>query len=360
MIKWAGPPSWSVLLSVYASLSNIPIFIPHLGCPNNCVFCNQRTITGVGEFDYNSVKSEIDNALSTINGECDVEIAFFGGSFTGIDRDLMCNLLDIAYTYVISGAVKSIRCSTRPDYISEQILDILKSRGVKTVELGLQSCSDNVLYLTKRGHTKKDEEKACRMIVDAGLELVGQMMVGLPSSTLDDEIATAKFIAQSGATAARIYPTVVFNATELCNMTVSGEYVPLTGEDAVERSAVAYKILTDAGVDVIRLGLCASENLGDDAYYYAGPSHPALGELVENEIYYNILKEKFNSLGQIHNAYTVYVPRGDVSKAVGQKKRNKTRICNEFKISKLVFVEDDSLKAPDDLWVQERRMTECT
>ena len=311
------------------------------------------------EFDISSVKRQIDDAIATSVGK-EREIAFFGGSFTGIDRELMISLLEIAHNYVISGEVAGIRCSTRPDYINDEILSILKSYKVKTVELGIQSVSPNVLLCTKRGHTVDDTVTACRLVVEYGFELVGQMMVGLPSSTLDDEIATAKFIAQSGATAARIYPTLVFNATELCDMTVSGEYTPLTVEAAVERSAVVYKILTDAGVDVIRLGLCASENLGDDAYYYAGPSHPALGELVENEIYYNILKEKFNSLGQIHNAYTVYVPRGDVSKAVGQKKRNKTRICNEFKISKLVFVEDDSLKAPDDLWVQERRMTECT
>lgn len=338
---------------------NIPIFIPHLGCPNCCVFCNQRTISGVTEFDPSTVKQQIDDAIATSEGK-DREIAFFGGSFTGIDRELMISLLKIAHNYVISGEVSGIRCSTRPDYINDEILSILKGYKVKTVELGIQSVSPEVLLRTKRGHTFDDIAIACRLVVEYGFELVGQMMVGLPSSTLDDEIATAKFIAQSGATAARIYPTVVFNATELCNMTVSGEYTPLTVEDAIKRSAVVYKILTDAGVDVIRLGLCASENLGDDAYYYAGPSHPALGELVENEIYYNILKEKFDSLGQIHNAYTVYVPRGDVSKAVGQKKRNRTRICNEFKISKLVFVEDDSLKAPDDLWVQERRMTECT
>ena len=338
---------------------NIPIFIPHLGCPNCCVFCNQRTISGVTEFDISTVKRQIDDAIATSEGK-EREIAFFGGSFTGIDRELMISLLEIAHGYVVSGEALGIRCSTRPDYINDEILTILQEYGVKTIELGIQSISPAVLLHTKRGHTFDDIEKACRLVVNYGFELVGQMMVGLPSSSLEDEIVTAKFIAQSGAVAARIYPTIVFNSTELCDMTLSGEYTPLTLDDAVERSAVVYRILLDAGVDVIRLGLCASDNLCDDAYYYAGPSHPALGELVENEIYYNILKEKFNSLTQRSDSYTVHVPRGDISKAIGQKKRNKIRICDEFNITKLVFVEDDSLKAPENLWVQERRTTECT
>ena len=325
--------------------ANIPIFIPHLGCPNNCVFCNQRTITGVGEFDYNSVKSEIDNALSTINGECDVEIAFFGGSFTGIDRDLMCNLLDIAYTYVVSGAVKSIRCSTRPDYISEQILDILKSRGVKTVELGLQSCSDNVLYLTKRGHTKKDEEKACRMIVGAGLELVGQMMIGLPGSTLESELETARFIADMGATSARIYPTVVFKDTELCQMAQIGDYKPLSLNDAVKRSAAVLKLLRARNINVIRIGLCASENLSAKSTYYAGPNHSALGELVENEYYFELIKEEINKIlsQEAFEELTVAVSRGSLSKAIGQRKSNIIRLSQLFPSVKIRFVEDQNV-----------------
>ena len=141
---------------------NIPIFIPHLGCPNQCVFCNQRTISGVTDFDISNVRSEIDTALSTIDTACEAEIAFFGGSFTGIDRELMVSLLKMAYEYVSDGRVTSIRCSTRPDYINEEILDLLWEYGVRTIELGLQSTSDHVLEATKRGHTRMDEEKACR------------------------------------------------------------------------------------------------------------------------------------------------------------------------------------------------------
>ena len=207
--------------------ANIPIFIPHLGCPNQCVFCNQRTISGVNKFDISRVSAQIDEALATVDPSCEVEIAFFGGSFTGIDRELMISLLEIAYDYIKRGKVSSVRCSTRPDYISDDILNILKKYGVKTVELGLQSASDKVLLKSKRGHTAYDEERACKMIVNAGLDLVGQMMIGLPGSTLEDELQTARFIVKSGAKGARIYPTVVFYDTELCEMSRRGEYTPL-------------------------------------------------------------------------------------------------------------------------------------
>ena len=325
--------------------ANIPIFIPHLGCPNNCVFCNQRTITGVGEFDYRTVKSEIDNALSTMNEDCETEIAFFGGSFTGIDRDLMCNLLDIAYSYVVSDAVSSIRCSTRPDYINEEILSMLKKHGVKTIELGLQSSSDTVLALSKRGHTHRDEAAACRMIVENGFELVGQMMIGLPGSTLESELETAEFIADMGAVAARIYPTVVLKDTELCYMAQHGIYSPLSMKDAVERSAAVLSLLRSRGVRVIRIGLCASENLSSENTYYAGPNHSALGELVENEFYYGRIKEEINKFfdRNAKASILVGVSRGALSKAIGQRKSNIIRLSREFPNMSIRILENHSV-----------------
>ena len=207
---------------------NIPIFIPHLGCPNQCVFCNQRTISGVEQFDIANVKKEIEDALSTVDSSQEAEIAFFGGSFTGIDRNLMISLLELAYGYVTDGKVKSVRCSTRPDYIDEEILDILKKYGVTTIELGLQSSSDEVLSVSKRGHTRADEARSCDLIVQRGFELVGQMMIGLPASTLESEMETARFIVEHGAVGARIYPTVVFYETELCQMAKRGDYSPIS------------------------------------------------------------------------------------------------------------------------------------
>lgn len=324
---------------------NIPIFIPHLGCPNQCVFCNQRTISGTVEFDLSKVRGIIEESLSTVLEDDEVEIAFFGGSFTGIERALMTELLEIAYDYVKSGKVTSIRCSTRPDYISEEILDILKRYGVKVIELGLQSTSEAVLRRTKRGHSFSDEVRACQMIVEAGFALIGQMMLGLPESSLDDEIKTADFIISMGAAGARIYPTVVFRDTELCRMTERGEYTPLTNEEAAERASTVLMRFQNAGVPVIRLGLCASENLSGDKTYFSGPNHSALGELAYSETYRKvIINEAKKQDYKNKNILNVFVAPHSLSKAVGQKRRNKILIKEELGISDVRFAESDAVK----------------
>lgn len=323
---------------------NIPIFIPHLGCPNMCVFCNQRTISGVKQFDIGTVRKTIDENLSSLNSDDHVEIAFFGGSFTGIDRDLMIELLMIAHEYILSGKVKSIRCSTRPDYIDREILDILKLYGVKTIELGLQSTDSNVLCYTKRGHSFEDERRACALIRENGFDLVGQMMIGLPYSTLETELATADFIINCGASAARIYPTVVFRDTELCSMTLKKEYLPLSIDDAVTRSASVLQKFVEAGLDVIRIGLCSSDNLLSDKTYFAGPNHPALGELVISELYYNIIKKKLSEMTLSDNCkIEIIVSPGAISKAIGQKRKNKIRLLEDSRIKGIRFTEDSEV-----------------
>lgn len=323
---------------------NIPIFIPHLGCPNQCVFCNQRTISGVRSFDIDNVRDEIEAALSTKPLECECEIAFFGGSFTGIDRALMLELLSLAYEYVKRGVVDSIRCSTRPDYIDEEILDILASHGVKTVELGLQSVDEGVLGVTKRGHGYACMVNACRSIKERGLELVGQMMIGLPGSTLESELKTARFIIDTGASAARIYPTVVFHDTELCDMARRGAYIPLSVDEAVSRSAEVCEMLLNAGVKLLRIGLCSSENLISESTYFAGPNHPALGELVEGEIFYKKIKRILSELSIDGNSViNIYVAPSSLSKAIGQKRRNKSRLLKNFKPADIKYIPDDSI-----------------
>ena len=321
---------------------NIPIFIPHLGCPNKCVFCNQRSISGVEEFKPDSVRYIIEDALSTIDYEDHVEIAFFGGSFTGIGRELMISLLEIGYSYIQSGRVNSIRCSTRPDYISDEILDILERYGVKTIELGLQSSSDEVLENAKRGHNFEAEQHGCKLIVDRGFNLVGQMMIGLPSSDIESEIQTAEFIIGCGASGARIYPTVVFRDTELCQLAMQGDYVPLEFDDAIKRSAAVLEKFVDAGVEVIRIGLQASDNLSNENYYFAGPNHPSLGEYVIGEFYYNkIIKLIKEQACFEQNELIVNVAKGRLSQAIGQNKRNKIRLAEKFK--KVCFVENENL-----------------
>lgn len=308
---------------------NIPIFIPHLGCPNLCVFCNQRSISGQQGFCTENVRAEIDRSLATNPDPDDTEIAFFGGSFTGIDRRLMIELLEIAESYVRAGRVSSIRLSTRPDYINREILEILSRYSVRVIELGLQSMNNAVLETSQRGHTAECAVSACRAVREAGFSLVGQMMVGLPASTLEDELETARKIAELGADAVRIYPTVVFYDTPLCQMTATGDYTPLTLADAVERSAAVLRVFLERGIPCIRLGLCASEALTSPETVMAGPNHPALGELVWSELWYEILKERIRESDLLGQNIILNVPARDVSRIVGHHRCNLERLERE-------------------------------
>lgn len=321
---------------------NIPVFIPHLGCPNQCVFCNQRSISGVSEFRSDNVRKIIDDALLTIPQDAEVEIAFFGGSFTGIDSELMIDLLQIGKSYIDAGVVASLRCSTRPDYIDENIISILKQYGVRTIELGLQSISDKVLENTKRGHYFQAEESACKLIVNSGLNLVGQMMIGLPGADVQSELDTARFIINAGARGARIYPTVVFRDTELCNMTLCESYQPLSIDEAVARSAAVFGLFVDAGVEVIRIGLQSSDGLIGEDTYVGGPNHPALGELVIGEYFYEKIEKAISGVEISEDTeIKIVVPRGSLSKVVGHNKKNKTRLMEKYR--KIKFVESDGL-----------------
>ncbi|MBE6541734.1 MAG: radical SAM protein [Ruminococcaceae bacterium] len=324
---------------------NIPVFIPHLGCPNMCVFCNQRAISGVCSFIPNKAKSDIEEVLATVRGTgADCEIAFFGGSFTGIDRNLMIELLDLAQSYIERGEVSAIRMSTRPDYIDESVISVLKNYTISAVELGIQSFSDEVLRTSKRGHIASQSADAIRMLKDNGFSVVGQMMIGLPGSSRQDEIYCAQMISSLGADAARIYPTIVFRDTELCEMTKRGEYKPLCIEEAVERSADVLEVFLENNVQCIRIGLCDSENLHSSETYFAGPNHASLGELVHGEIYRRVICDAIiKDPPAERDSLTVFVPRGDISMAVGQKRCNKTKIENKFNLYKIKFIEKDNL-----------------
>ena len=309
---------------------NIPIFIPHLGCPNQCVFCNQRSISGCKEFREESVKELIEQGLTYVNADpSEIDIAFFGGSFTGIDRSLMCRLLALASGYIKAGHVGGIRLSTRPDYISMEILDLLAHYGVRHIELGLQSMDDRVLAATRRGHTALDAEVACHAIVESGFSLTGQMMIGLPESTPESEEMTARKICALGAESARIYPTVVFHGTPLYDMTLRGEYTPLSVENAVVRSANVGEIFEDADVSCIRIGLCATEDLVSSESAYAGPYHPALGEMVLAEMYFRKTVQYLAAQGILGTEVVLEVPEREVSRAVGYQRRNLHRLYEE-------------------------------
>lgn len=321
--------------------ANIPIFIPHLGCPNDCVFCNQRTISGHGDFDPSQVKGEIEAAIATL-GDRSAEIAFFGGSFTGIDRALMIYLLDVARGFVDGTRVTGIRMSTRPDYIDGEIIDILLHYPVSAVELGIQSTDDAVLAACRRGHSSKDSHKAFRLLTEASIPTVGQMMIGLPSATPASERRTAEDICELGASAARVYPTVVFRGTELCRMASKGLYAPITDEEAAVRSADVLDVFDRRGVKVLRVGLCASENLSSPDEVFAGANHPAIGELAMSELFYRRIADALQKT-RAGSDVTLYVAPGCTSKAVGQAKRNIIRLKENFNVTVKKVREDREL-----------------
>ena len=308
---------------------NIPIFIPHMGCPHQCVFCNQHSISGCRSFDEGQVATQIEKALKTIPAGVETEIAYFGGSFTGIDRDRMIRLLDLAQSYVSTGRVQAIRLSTRPDMIDDEILAILGRYSVRTIELGLQSMDDAVLTASRRGHTAEQAEIACKKVLDAGFFLVGQMMIGLPGASLESEMETARRICAIGASACRIYPTVVFADTPLSIMMREGKYTPLSIEEAVSRSAEVLGIFLERGVQCLRIGLCATEDLTDGTSALSGANHPALGELVWNELYYQKVHTCLKNEGLLGREVELSVSKREISKAVGQNRCNLSRLEQE-------------------------------
>ncbi|MBR3996120.1 MAG: radical SAM protein, partial [Clostridia bacterium] len=302
------------------------------------VFCNQHTITQTENGgSKRDVAPEIEECLKTIDtSACECEIAFFGGSFTGLPREDMIRLLETAYRYIEAGKVSSIRLSTRPDYINEEILDILEKYGVRHIELGIQSMDDKVLTAAGRGHTAQTTREACKMITKRGFSLTGQMMIGLPMSTLESEVETAKEICRLGAESARIYPTVVFYDTELCRMAREGKYTPLTNSQAVERSAKVYGVFVKNGVKLLRIGLQSGEGLLDENIY-GGANHSAIGELTVSKYYLDIMLVVCRDMvknGKMPKeqkiVLTVFCAEGETSKVSGQKRENKERITEFF------------------------------
>ena len=292
---------------------NISIFVPHLGCPQQCSFCNQKTITGKEKQPTpDDVKNAVETALKRKGFE--YEIAFFGGSFTAIDRGYMQSLLEAACEYVEDDRVKGIRISTRPDFIDDEILAILKKYAVTSIELGAQSMDDEVLKANLRGHTSADVEKASKLINENGFELGLQMMTGLYKDTDEKAIETAKKLIALNPKTVRIYPTVVLKNTYLAELFEKEEYKPQTVDDAAKLCTELIPLFENAGIKIIRLGLHASEDIKKNMV--AGAYHEAFGEIVQSRIMLNkILKYPPGN-------YEVYVNPKSVSKLKGNQKRN--------------------------------------
>lgn len=298
---------------------NLPFFVPFAGCPFRCKFCSQEKITGC-EGTAEAVSAELASFDSMMLHAGDLsktenQIAFFGGSFTGIPRARMIPLLERAQTYIERGDASSIRISTRPDMIDDDVLELLARYRVTDVELGVQSMDDEVLRLSGRGHTAEDSRIAAKLLQKHGLRFTGQMMLGLPGSDESKELATAREICTMGAVSARIYPTVVFEGTELYSMTVRGEYIPLDDLSAAKRTVPCLETFLSAGVRVLKIGLQASKELSNAPF---GPRDGSLAELAYGLLYVKRIKEQVsnNVAGKVLN---VFLPRGEISKFTGHK-----------------------------------------
>ena len=306
---------------------NIPIFLPELACPYRCVYCNQFSITGLNDIvKAEDVKHIIDSHLSSFKEENRfVEVAFFGGNFTGLPLQMQNDYLDAVQPYLDKGLINGIRCSTRPDYITQQRVKEIKQLGMLNIELGAQSTDNDVLKHCKRGHSFEDIAEASQIIISEGITLGLQMMIGLPSSSEATDMQTAQDIVRLGAKETRIYPCIVVKDTELEIMHNSGEYQALTIEDAVKRSAKLYSYFTENDVKVLRIGLHTSDEL-DSTAYVAGPYHKNFAEMVFSHIW----KEKLKNIKTESKNIIINVPESQINHAIGWKGENKKILSEQF------------------------------
>ncbi len=307
----------------------IPFFIPHVGCPHVCTFCNQSRITetaGIGYLTQEYITSTIKDYVGDSQNNKFWEVCFYGGSFSAIDKKLQKQLLEPAYEALQSGLIDSIRCSTRPDAVSDGQLELLQSWGMKTIELGVQSMDDTVLSLAKRGHTSEDVKLAVQQLRKFGFNVGLQILPGLLGDSWSTILKTAVEIAKLKPDFVRIYPVLVIEHTELAEQYKSGVYTPLSLELALQYCSFLKEWFESHHITVIRTGLQSTEELDTGHSLLAGPYEPAMGELVTNEQWRQRIEWCMNE----HTEYfeekskTVIIeyPRSLTSKVRGLKKRN--------------------------------------
>ncbi len=326
----------------------IPIFVPHIGCPHTCVFCNQDSITGdagipgsTGHVNGKFVEKTIEEYLETIDtSKAVVEVSFFGGTFTGINMDIQRELLRVAQSYKKNGKINFIRLSTRPDYIDNEILDHLKSFDVDIIELGVQSLDEEVLLKSGRGHTAKDVEEASKLIKEYGFTLGHQIMLGLPGDTREKDIATTKKCIAMGPSICRIYPALVIVDTPMEKLLHRGEYKPYTLEESVDISKVIYGMLESSGIKVIRIGLQPTEEINDGGAIVDGPFHPAYRELVESSIYCDIIKDYISDKKEI----SLYINPREISKLYASKKKYFNKLIEEMRDVNIVVCQSTDVE----------------
>lgn len=308
---------------------NIPVFVPHKGCPFDCVFCNQRKITGsTTDVTPEDVENIIKEHLKTLpKTDRQIEVAFFGGSFTGIPIDEQSALMAAAAKFFPQ--INGIRLSTRPDYITDEIMQNLLKHGVTTIELGVQSMDDEVLRASNRGHTSDTVRRAVEIIKKYPVKLGLQMMTGLVGDTREKSIYTAEQIIKLKPDMVRIYPTLIIKDTYLEKLYLSGKYKPQTLDEAVETAKIIMLMFEKENINVIRVGLQATDEISEEGSVVAGPVHSAFRALVESSIYYDILKA---ALAGKRGSIVVEVKDSEISNAVGNKKANIKKIKSKLGI----------------------------
>ena len=295
----------------------IPVFINHEGCPHRCIFCDQNKSGGSSDTDT-AIQIYTQNKAESIKT---IELAFFGGSFTALDIKRQEDLLSNAQKYLHNGTIHSIRLSTRPDYIDKEKLELLKNYQVNTIEIGAQSFNNSVLLSAKRGHTREDIIQACKLIKEYGFNLVIQLMPGLPDSSLNEAIESANEAVKLNPNAVRVYSTVVIKDTELDLMYKSGEFTPLSLEEAVETCSQTVKIFYDNNIKVIRIGLHPLSSEAENNIV-AGPYHHSIGFLVKSRIKRKILVELALKFSASKDLVVLNIPQEKAEEYIGLKREN--------------------------------------
>lgn len=337
----------------------IPLFIPFYGCPHDCAFCNQRKITNKNEnLSLEDIDLEVSKYLKFFStNQIKKQVAFFGGSFTGIDRKRMISYLKTAHKYIEKGLIDSIRISTRPDYIDEDILEILKRYDVETIELGIQSLDDEILKLNGRGHTVKQAVTASKLIKKYRFTLGHQIMPGLIGDTFEKSYRTVLDSIKLNPDIVRIYPTLVIKQTLLESLYLKGKYHPLDLNEAIKICSVLYALYELNDINVIRIGLQPTENINYGKDVVTGPFHPAIRQLVEAELYRKILERLIIDYN-IKGTVTIGAPDSEISNIVSIKKANTRYFYENYKIQFKFITSSDLFLQSEDIYFKIDRKKE--
>jgi histone acetyltransferase (RNA polymerase elongator complex component) len=331
----------------------VPIFIPHKGCPFDCAFCNQNKITGVDDREISSdiIKEIINKNLSTMKRSNQIEVAFFGGSFTGLPIEYQEELLSSAHKYILEGKVNSIRISTRPDYIDKSILELLKKYGVKTIELGVQSMDNQVLRLSGRGHTQNDVEEASDLIKSYGFILGHQIMPGLPGDNYEKIMYTAEEIISIKPDILRIYPTIVIKGTKLEKMFLDNTYKPLELEEAVRICADLYSLFLSQSINVIRMGLQTTDDINFGGNIIAGPFHPSFGLMVKSKVFLSKIEEAIAKTERDSSILSILANEKSISEIIGLNKKNILYLKEKYGFDN-IYIKKDSTISREEMLIE--------